>query len=242
MIMSQKIKSILTSLRIAEMPLSLSGVIAGAMFAAADYRVAFMVVVSALLASVSLHCFIASDTKVSVAASVILAVSAVYFSFGKILMLESLLLLLFTYFIMRLARGIVGTGRSRIVDGIMICFLTGPVAVFGTYYLCSHSFGTVLLLLPALSVGLLNVSAYGSQDGYGKGVVNALILSGMVLMTVYALLRLYDPWHYLFLLSLPMFIVYMAEQRKGRERYVLLVLSVSAFAVLSGLGFLVFLF
>ena len=184
----------------------------------------------------------ASGSKVTLVPSVLFAVLSVYLSFGKILLLESLLMLLFTYFIMRLACGIVGSGRSRIADGLVMCFLTGPVAVMGTYYICSHSFGTVMLLLPALSVGAMNISLFGMYDGYGKKTLAALVVSGYVLMTAYALMRMFDPWHYLYLLSLPLSALFLVRVWKGRGQNVLPALSVMIFAVLSGLGFMAFLF
>lgn len=212
------------------------------MLAAADYHVSLPVVLFVLLTAVSLHCFMASGSKVTLVPSVLFAVLSVYLSFGKILLLESLLMLLFTYFIMRLACGIVGSGRSRIADGLVMCFLTGPVAVMGTYYICSHSFGTVMLLLPALSVGAMNISLFGTYDGYGKKTLAALVVSGYVLMTVYALMRMFDPWHYLYLLSLPLSALFLVHVWKGRGQNVLPALSVMIFAVLSGLGFMAFLF
>lgn len=224
------------------LPLSLSGITVGSMLAAADYHVSLPVVLFVLLTAVSLHCFMASGSKVTLVPSVLFAVLSVYLSFGKILLLESLLMLLFTYFIMRLACGIVGSGRSRIADGLVMCFLTGPVAVMGTYYICSHSFGTVMLLLPALSVGAMNISLFGTYDGYGKKTLAALVVSGYVLMTVYALMRMFDPWHYLYLLSLPLSALFLVHVWKGRGQNVLPALSVMIFAVLSGLGFMAFLF
>lgn len=240
--MSQSLKSVVRNLRLENLPLSLSGIIIGSMFAAAEYHVSFAVVASVVLTAVSLHCFMSSDSKITLVPSVLFAVLSVYFSFGRILILESLLMLLFTYFIMRFSCGLLGAGRSRLVDGVVMCFLTGPVAVIGTYYICSHSFATMMLLIPALSVGMMNVSAFGARDGYGKVVLAALIFAGMALMTVYALLRLHDPWHYIFLLSLPMFIAYLVGLWKGQERYTLLALSVLFFALLAGLGFMAFLF
>ena len=221
----------LKSLSPETLPLSLSGIAVGSMLAAADYHVSLLVVLFVLLTAVSLHCFMASGSKVALAPS-----------FGKILLLESLLMLLFTYFIMRLACGIVGSGRSRIADGLVMCFLTGPVAVMGTYYICSHSFGTVMLLLPALSVGAMNISLFGTYDGYGKKTLASLVVSGYVLMTVYAMMRMFDPWHYLYLLSLPLSALFLVRVWKGRCQNVLPALSVMIFALLSGLGFMAFLF
>lgn len=240
--MNKNLVSIVKTLSPETLPLSLSGIAVGSMLAAADYHVSALVVLFVILTSVSLHFFMASGSKAALVPSVSFAILSVYFSFGKILMLESLLMLLFTYFIMRLACGIVGTGRSRVMDGLVMCFLTGPVAVMGTYYLCSHTFGTMMLLFPALSVGAMNIGLFGSMDGYGKKMTAALVLSGFVLMTVYAMMRMHDIWHYLFLISLPGFAVYFMQLRKGKDRVVLLGLSVMAFAVLTGLGFMAFLF
>jgi 1,4-dihydroxy-2-naphthoate octaprenyltransferase len=65
-------------------------------------------------------------------------------------------------------------------------------------------------------------------------------------MIAFCLLRFFDPWHYLFVLTLPLFIMHVKGVWKysGREldkMLPLLVMSTSAFALLAGFGFLKFL-
>ena len=153
------------------MPLSLAGVLLGALLAVADFHVHWTVVAAVIFAAASLHVYHHTGNKIALVPSVLFAVLSVYFSFGKILLLESLLLLLFTYFIMRFAAGFLSTGKGRIADAAVLTLLTGPVAVFGTYYLCSHSFGSWVLLFPCIVFGYSCCCDSGTgrriQKGFG---------------------------------------------------------------------------
>ena len=65
-------------------------------------------------------------------------------------------------------------------------------------------------------------------------------------MVAYCLLRIFDPWHYLFVLTLPLFILHLRGvwKRSGRDldpMLPLLVLSTFLFCLLAGAGFLVYL-
>ena len=240
-------KSLISSLHLRTMPLSLAGVVLGALLTVADFHVHWAIVPVAILAAASLHVYQCSGSKIALVPSVLFAVLSVYFSFGKLLLLESLLLLLFTYFVMRLATGFLSTGKGRVADMIVLAFLTGPVAVFGTYYLCSHSFGSWVLLFPALSVGVIAAATASLADSFSKTAVSVIMAFGLVLMIVYPFLRIYDPAHFRFVIMIPIYIMLIvrmcADKIKGTEAYQ----SIFAFclltlAVITGLGYVTYLF
>ena len=113
--MNSYIKKLVNALDLRTMPLSLSGVLLGSLLAVADFHVSWMVVLAVCLAAASLHVYQSGANKLALIPSVLFAVAAVYNSFGKIFILESLLMLLFAYFIMRLASGTIVRGRGRLV-------------------------------------------------------------------------------------------------------------------------------
>ena len=65
-------------------------------------------------------------------------------------------------------------------------------------------------------------------------------------MIGYCLLRFFDPWHYLFVITLPLYILHLKgvwtrEERALDPMLPLLVLSTFALALLMGFGFVKFL-
>ena len=115
--------------------------------------------------------------------------------------------------------------RGKGIPYVFVLF--GLVAVFGSYYLCSHSFGSWPLLFPALSMGFMSVAAKSEDDRKSFSMI--MTAAGWASMVVYVCLRMFDPWHFLFVLSLPLFFM------KRRSW------AVFAFAFLAGAGFLAFL-
>ena len=240
-------KSLISSLNLKTMPISLAGVLLGALLAVADFHVHWAVVPAVILAAASLHVYQYAGNKIALAPSVLFAVLSVYFSFGKILLLESLLLLLFTYFIMRFAAGFLSTGKGRIADAAVLTLLTGPVAVFGTYYLCSHSFGSWVLLFPALSMGILAAATAGLADGYRKVSVTLMMIAALALISVYPFLRIYDPAHYRFAIMIPIYIMLLVrmctDKVKGIEDYQpIFSFCLFTLALITGLGYVTYLF
>ena len=240
-------KSLVSSLHLKTMPLSLAGVVLGSLLAVADFHVYWPVVPAVISAAASLHVYQYGGNKIALVPSAVFAVLSVYFSFGKLLLLESLLLLLFTYFVMRLAAGFLSTGKGRVADAIVLTLLTGPVAVFGTYYLCSHSFVSWVLLFPALSVGIIAAATVGLADGFSKTAVAVMTAAGLALMIVFPLLRIYDPAHYRFVVMIPIYIMLLVrmctDKVGGLESYQ----SIFAFclltlALITGLGYVTYLF
>lgn len=154
----------------------------------------------------------------------------------------------------------------RGLGDIYVFLFFGLVSVLGSYYVASHSIRP-LMFLPAsaiglFSVGVLNVNNIRDMETDARtrvtiplkiGERNAkiyqtvLVAAGWICMTVYALMRVPDPWHFLFLVTLPLFIAHIVKvwKRSGKAldpALPLLVMSTFAFSILGGLGFLVFLF
>ena len=221
--------------------LSLSGIVLGVLLAVAEYRVDFPAALSLILTAGLIHIYMQTLNKWWMTASVAGAVLTVYLSYGTLFSLESLILLLFAYFIIRMARGM--GGRGRISDGLLICLLNGPVALVGAYFVCTHSFPYWFFLFPSLSIGFLSLAADGTADNYSKTLTNLLIYIGIALMVVYSSLRIFVPVHFLFLFTLPAFILitlrmYMKKEQESGSYRPALALSTFALALLTGIGFI----
>ena len=142
----------------------------------------------------------------------------------------------------------------------------GIVAVLGSYFVAARTIPSWILLLPAcgigmLSIGVLNVNNMrdmNSDEGIRItiplriGLRNAriyqtiLVCGGIVCITVYSLLRFPDPWHYLYLVTLPLFAIHLhgiwTRQDEALDPMLpLLVISTFALSLLAGAGYLVFL-
>ncbi len=239
--MRVNLKDLISSFDISGLLLSLSGTVLGVLFAMAEYYVDLTVALALILAVVPLHIHMQTSGKWWMAASVLCSFLAVYSSYGTLFSLESLILLLFAYFIIRLAKGM--GGRGRVSDGILTCFLKGPVALTGAYFLCTHSFPFWIFLFPSLSVGCLCAAADGTQDRYSRHILAVLIFTGVILMTVFSFLRIFSPVHFLFLLVLPVFIYIIVRMYAKKEQTPdifrpALSISVFVFALLTGLGFI----
>lgn len=224
---------------------SLSGVVLGVLLAVADYRVEYGVAVSVIVAAALLHVYMSSGSRYFLAASLAGAFLAAWLSFGTVLKLEPILLLLFSYFVVRLGKGIKDSGR--LTEAVVNCVLYGPIALFGAYFVCSHSFGFGLLVIPAISIGLLSVAVEGLKDGYGRNIQTILMAAALVLMTVFSLMRIFNPAHYLYLLTVPAFIYIIIKMYTKKEQDPVsfrpaLALSAFALAVLTGIGFVAYLF
>lgn len=221
--------------------LSLSGIVLGVLLAVAEYRVDFPAALSLILTAGLIHIYMQTLNKWWMATSVAGAVLTVYLSYGTLFSLESLILLLFAYFVIRMARGI--GDRGRISDGLLTCFLKGPVALVGAYFVCTHSFPYWFFLFPSLSIGFLSLAADGTADNYSKTLTNLLIYIGIALMVVYSSLRIFVPVHFLFLVTLPAFILitlrmYMKKEQESGSYRPALALSTFALALLTGIGFI----
>ncbi len=142
----------------------------------------------------------------------------------------------------------------------------GLVAVLGSYFVAAHTLFLRLLLPGAavgcFSVGVLNVNNIRDMEtdapnrvtvAIRLGERNAkiyqavLVVLGWVFMLVYCQLRMFSWWHYLFVATLPLYVLHLAGvfRRSGREldpMLPLLVISTFLFCLLAGVGFCAHLF
>ncbi len=240
-------KSCIPALRLRTIPLSLAGVSLGAMLAAADYHVDWKVAAFLLLTAVFLQMLSAHKSKVLTVSAALSGMTVLFFSFGTLFCMESLLLMVLGYFVfnMILKRKDMMDIRLRM---IMNFIAYGVAGVFGTYCLCTHVFAPSLVLLPSVAVGSFAMAVLHLEDERDIRIwQTVLVLMGWAAMLTYASLRIFDQWHYLFVLTLPLYIWHLVGVWKDSGRALdkyrpLLVLSTFAFAILSGLGFLVYLF
>ena len=218
-------KEILSKIRPDRLSLSLAGPMLGILLAAADFHVNLWAALFLVLAVVSLQWN-------SMILTVALSLPMIYFSFGTLLSIESFVLIFLVYFLLKMMRGFAAgfaLSRNRWKEYVAAFIAFGPLAIYIPFYICSHSFGTWLLLFPSLAMGAMALSSY--VDDKSKVVDCVMILIGFAAMTVYSCLRMFDIWHFLYLLSLPLFFL-----RSSFRPY-----AVLAFAALAGAGYLVFL-
>lgn len=190
-------------------------------------------------------------------------------SFGTLWCLDSICFMLLgagaIWAAMRYTLGKNPYGYRGLGDVYVFVFF-GLVTVLGAYLIGAHTLKNWQLLLPActigcFSVGVLNVNNIRDMESdartrqtvairlgerYAKIYQTVLIVLGWACMVTYCLLRFPDPWHWLFVLTLPLYVLHLRGvwRRSGREldpMLPLLVLSTFAFALLGGLGFLVYL-
>ncbi len=189
---------------------------------------------------------------------ILFALLAVNASFGTLFSMESLCLAVLGFAVIRTARnyslGRAPYGYNGLGDPLVFLFY-GVLAVMGSYFMSAHTL-TWLVGLPACAVGLFCTGALncvnmksGSELTVARRLGpqgaklyhTGLVVLGWAAMLAYCLMRFPDLWHYLFVLTLPGFIVHLAGVWKGNVREISLILSVFAFAMLGGLGYLVFL-
>ena len=193
----------------------------------------------------------------------------IWFSFGTLLSLEAILLMILGATAisgaMRYTLGSNPYGYRGLGD-IYVFIFFGIVAVLGSYFVAAHEIRTWYLLLPATSMGLFSVAVLNVNnirdmetdaatrrtipvrigEKWAKVYQTALIAGGWICMFLYAHSRMFSIWHDLFVLTLPLFAVHVAGVWKGHGKTLdpmlpLLVMSTFLFAVLGGAGFVVYL-
>lgn len=142
----------------------------------------------------------------------------------------------------------------------------GIVSVLGSYFVMSHAFPYWIMLLPAVAIGcfsvaVLNVNNIRDIDSDAGlrvttpmriGVKRAkiyqtfLIVSGWLCLVAFNLLRFPDVWHWLYFITLPLFVAHLhgVWTRSGKAldpMLPLLVISTFLLSLLMGFGYLVFL-
>ena len=156
----------------------------------------------------------------------------------------------------------------RAKGDIYVFLFFGLVAVMGAYFVCTKGVGLHWkLLLPAagvgcFSVGVLNVNNIRDMktDAANRVTVaiklgahrariyqTVLICLGWVCMAAYCLLCWPSWWHWLWVLTLPLYVLHLhgvwtREDRALDPMLPLLVLSTFALSLLMGVGFCAFLF
>lgn len=156
----------------------------------------------------------------------------------------------------------------RAKGDIYVFLFFGLVAVLGAYFVCTQGLGLHWkLLLPAsaigfFSVGVLNVNNIRDMktDAANRVTVairlglrrsriyqTALVGLGLACMAAYCLLCWPSPWHWLWLLSLPLFLrhlhlVWTRTDRALDPALPLLVVATFLLSLLAGLGFCAYLF
>ena len=155
----------------------------------------------------------------------------------------------------------------RGLGDLFVFLFFGIATVCGGYFLCAHEFPSWILLLPATAIGCFSVAVLNvnnirdmKTDAATRVTVamklggrrariyqTALIVLGWAAMLVYCSLRFLSIWHYLFVLTLPLFVLHLRgvwtrEERALDPMLPLLVMSSFLFSLLAGLGFVVFLF
>lgn len=215
----------------------------------------------------------ARDFKVMILVYVLLCVAGglamIWFSFGTFFAIEPLLLMVLgaaaIIAAMRYTLGRNPYGYRGMGDLYVFIFF-GLVAVLGSYFIATHTMFW-RMLLPAASIGAFSVAVLNvnnirdmSTDA-GKRVTvplkiggrwarvyqTLLVAAGWISMLAYSFLRMQDPWHYLFVLTLPLYAIHLSGvwKRTGKAldpMLPLLVMSTFIFALLGGLGYLVYLF
>lgn len=191
-------------------------------------------------------------------------------SFGKLFTLTPILFMLLGAAAIRAAMSYTLGSKPygyRGLGDLFVFLFFGIATVCGGFFICAHEIPSWIYFLPAcsigcFSVGVLNVNNIRDMktDAATRRTValrlgakrariyqTVLIALGWVFMIAFCLLRIFSPWHYLFVLTLPLFIMHLKGvwTRDGKAldpMLPLLVMSSFAFAVLAGLGFLIFLF
>lgn len=251
--------NIISHIGLKTLPLSLSGVTLGIMLAAADYHVDWKVALFLLLA-VSLFHFLSNVknaqehspesykvfSKILLALAILCGLMTIYFTFGTIFILESFILMIFGYFAVSSGlRHNIGAepDSTRRMSGLYAFAFLGLMSFGGAYYICSHTFGSWILLLPAACIGLFSTTT--TDLGRKPMWRIALISAGWLAMTAYSCMRMFDFWHFLFVLTLPLFAYYLYVSAKSTEQdsdMRFISLTVLAFVLTAGFGFLVYLF
>ncbi|MBQ9547951.1 MAG: 1,4-dihydroxy-2-naphthoate octaprenyltransferase [Bacteroidales bacterium] len=205
----------------------------------------------------------------AVVACVLFGSALVYCAFGSLFSLDALMFLLLglaaIVAAMRYTLGRNPYGYRGLGDLYVFVFF-GLVTVLGAYFLCAGELPSWKLLLPASAVGLLSVGVLNVNNlrdirsdaatrttvairlgVRGARIYQTLLLAGgWACALAYCLLRVFDPWHYLFVLTLPLFVLHVRGvwTREGGAldpMLPLLVLSSFGFALLYGLGFVSYL-
>ena len=144
--------------------------------------------------------------------------------------------------VLLLLAAVIGAATKSRALGYLYAFVSfGLLPLMGAYLVCTH---TVFwrLLLPGATVGFFSLCVL--NPGMGRIYHTVLIVLGWVCMIAYCLLRWHSWWHYLFVLTLPLYIIHIIGVWKHHDKDLdpmlpLLVMSTFLFCLLAGFGFIV---
>ncbi len=190
-------------------------------------------------------------------------------SFGTLMCLQSILLLILgAAAIIAAIKYTLGHNPYgyRGMGDLYVFLFFGLLSVLGSYFVVAHEVKSWLLLLPAAAIGLFSVGVLNINNirdmnsdcgtrrtiplrigGRNARIYQSILIAlGWAAMMLYTALRCFDPFHYLFVLTLPLYIVHLTglwrNEGAGLDKYLpLLVMSTFAFAILSAVGYTVFL-
>ncbi len=193
----------------------------------------------------------------------------VWVSFGTLWCLESLILLLLgaaaIVAAMRYTLGRNPYGYRAKGDFYVFIFF-GLVSVLGSYFVCAHTIHSWLLLLPAAAIGFFSMGVLNTNnirdmetDAPNRVTVaiklglngariyqTVLIVAGLACMAAYTALRLPDWRHWLWVITLPLYIVHLrgvwTNTGRALDKYLpMLVITSCALGILAGAGFTMYL-
>ena len=208
--------------------------------------------------------------KIAVAVCVVSGLAMTWVSFGTIFEMAPILVLLLG------AAAIMGAmkytlGRNpygyRGLGDLFVFLFFGIVSVAGSYFVAAHEISSWKIFLPAAAIGFFSVAVLNvnnirdmKTDAANRVTVairlgecrakiyqTILIVLGWLSMIAFCLMRIFDPWHYLFVLTLPLYVIHIIGVWKRHDKDLdpmlpLLVMSTFAFAALGGVGFVAYLF
>ena len=194
----------------------------------------------------------------------------IWVSFGSIFCFEGIcLILLGAAAILAAMKYTLGRNPYgyRGLGDIFVFIFFGIVAVTGSYFVCAHTLHSWMILLPAAAIGFFSVGVLNTNNirdmqtdsanrrtvaiklGLKKARIyqTVLIALGWICMLVFASLRIFDWRHFLFVLSLPLFIMHLkgiwTYEGRPLDKYLpMLVISSFILSLLTGLGFCAYLF
>lgn len=154
----------------------------------------------------------------------------------------------------------------RGLGDISVFIFFGIVAVLGSYFVVAHTIPSWIFILPAVAIGAFGVGVLNVNNirdmktdagirvtvpiklGLKRARIyhTILIVGGWICLIAFNLMRFPDPWHWLFALTLPLYIynlhgIWTRTERALDPLLPQLVLSTFALSILMGAGYLIFL-
>ncbi len=155
----------------------------------------------------------------------------------------------------------------RGLGDISVFIFFGLVSVMGAYFVAAHTILSWIIALPAVAIGCFSVAVLNVNNirdmktdagirvttplkvGLKRARIyqTVLISIGWLCLIAFNLMRFQDMWHWLFVITLPLFVkhligVWTLTDRELDPMLPLLVISTFILSLLYGFGYLVFLF